>query len=75
MTFSRVLVASSVENWGILRGTVLRKKGRRSFSFQRGKETITDSETFFSGMACDDFNTEAVFAEQEEMFLPDSNID
>ena len=43
--------------------------------FSGDEETITESETFFSGMACDDFNTEAFFAGQQEMFLPDSNID
>ena len=39
------------------------------------KETATESETFFSGMALGDFNAETVFAEQEDFFLHDSNID
>ena len=43
--------------------------------FSGDKETITESETFFSGMACDDFSTEAVFAEPEKMLLHESNID
>ena len=39
------------------------------------KETVTESETFFSGMALGDINAGTVFVEQEELFLHDSNID
>ena len=43
--------------------------------FSGDKETATESETFFSGMACDDSNVEAVFAAKEETLLLDSNVD
>ena len=42
--------------------------------FSGDKETATESETFFSGMTLGDLNDEAVFVEQEELFLHDSNI-
>ena len=68
-TFSLVLVATSVENWGILQGTVLRKRKRiHLFS-------AATSETFFRGMTLGDLNVETVLVEQEELFLHDSNID
>ena len=51
------------------------KKEHDPSLFNGDKETATESETFFSGTACDDFSTQAVFAEQEKMFLPDSNVD
>ena len=57
-TFSPVLVASSVENWGILQGTVLRKRKTTHSLFTGDKETATESETFFSGMALGDLNVE-----------------
>ena len=74
-TCSPVLVASSVENWGILRGTVLRKREDDPSLCSGDKEAATESETFFSGMACDDSLVEAFFAEKEEKFLLDSNVD
>ena len=43
--------------------------------FNGDKETATESETFFSGMALGDLNVETVFVEQEELFLHDSIID
>ena len=68
-TFSPVLVASSVENWGILRGTVFRiRKTIRLFSAAT-KIQPQNPRLFFSGVACDDSNVEAVFAKEEETFL------
>ena len=43
--------------------------------FTGDKETATESETFFSGMALGDLNVETVLVKQEELSLCDSNID
>ena len=60
---------------GHLARNYYKKKEDDPSLFIGDKETVTESETFFSGMACDDFSAEAVFAEREKMFLHDSNID
>ena len=64
-----------MENWGILREIVLRKRKTIHLFSAATKEAVTESETFFRGMACDDFSAEAVFAEPERMFWHDAKID
>ena len=39
------------------------------------KDVVTGSEAFFSGMVCDDYNDEAVFAKKKETFLCDPNFE
>ena len=73
-TLSPVLVASSVENWAILRETVLRKR-KTIHLFTAATKRQPQSPRPFSGMAIGDLNAETIFVEQDELFLHDSNID
>ena len=45
-TFSPILVVSSVENWGILRGIALRKRRMIRLFSAATKDVVTGSETF-----------------------------
>ena len=60
---------------GHLAITCSQKKEDDPSLFAGDKETATESETFFSGMALGHLNVEIVLAEQEELFLHDSDID
>ena len=74
-TFSPVLVVSSVENWGILRGTVLRKKVDDASPFSSDKDLVKGSEISFNGVVCEDHNTEADFAKNEETFSCNPSVE
>ena len=60
---------------GHLARTCSQKKEDDPSLFAGDKEIVTESETFFNGMALGDLDVETVLAEQEEVFLHDSNID
>ena len=52
------------------------KKEDDASLFSGDKDLVTESEVFFSGMVCDDYNAEAVFfAKKEETSLCDPNVE
>ena len=70
-----------------MRGNVLKKKKDDDASLFSGDNLVTESDVFFSGMVCDDYNAEAVLPkardvlcdpnvkEMEETFLCDPNVE
>ena len=69
MLLWRALIGFQCGDMGHLARNCTEKTEDDPSLFSGHKETATESETFFSCMAFDDFSAGAVFAEQEEIFF------